>query len=116
MFPSILCSFSQALHGDASCVGVFLGQLRGTQKTLVSESFTEYERGKSSTFREVSVFHKFYMSEQVVDWKGKSIIHFSDNAAAVRILLYGSRNPEIQRMVFEITLRCRELGISISAE
>ena len=50
------------------------------------------------------------------NWRGKSILHYTDNAAAARILSYGSRNPEIQRMVFEITLKCRNLGISISAD
>ena len=59
--------FSQVLHGDASGVGVFLGQLRGVRKMLLSEPFTEYERGRSSTFREVGVFHKFYISDQALE-------------------------------------------------
>ena len=107
---------SQVLHGDASGTGVFLGQLRDNRETLLSEPFNETEREKSSTFREVAVFHKFYKSDQVENWRGKSILHYTDNAAVARILSYGSRNPEIQRMVFEITIICRNLGISISAD
>ena len=68
---------------------------------MLSEPFNEIEKEKSSTFREVAVFYKFYMSDQVENWRGKSILHYTDNAAAARILSYGSRNPETQRMVFE---------------
>ena len=55
-----LLHFKHILHGDASGVGMYLGMIRNQAVTLVSESFTEAEASKSSTYREVSVLALLY--------------------------------------------------------
>ena len=70
---------------------------------------------KSSTFREVSVFLNFFMQSNLEPFKNSSILHYTDSKAAEHIITFGSRNPEIQSMVFYIMLKARAFGISISA-
>ena len=43
-------------------------------------------------------------------------MHFTENMAAAKVISVGSRQPEIQKMVVELTMRCRMLGIEVMAE
>ena len=56
------------------------------------------------------------METNLLPFKNASILQFTDNKAAEHILMFGSRNPEIQQMVFDIVIKCRLYGITLAAQ
>lgn len=48
--------------------------------------------------------------------KGRSIIHRSDNQAAVHILNHGSRLPHLQEEALEVDRLCRRFGLNLTPE
>ena len=97
--------FQNILHGDASGVGMYLGMIRNQAVTLISELFTSTEVTKSSTYREVRVFWSFYMKTNLVPFMNSSILQYTDNKSAEHILTFGSRNPEIEVMIYDIVIK-----------
>ena len=43
-------------------------------------------------------------------------MQLTDNKSAEHILTFCSRNPEIQEMIFDITIKCRSYGITLGAK
>ena len=83
---------------------------------MVSEPFTAWEALESSTAREIHVFHRLYTCTDLSEWRNASILHYTDNQAAERIITFGSRNPVIQCMVHDIYYRCWEYSIQPAAK
>ena len=110
--------FSSAifLAGDASAEGAFLGRIDHDSKTLLSVPFSRFKSEQSSTFREILVFQKFYSSDEVLNFRNKKIVHFTDSQVAVKVLTVGSKQTKIQDMVVDIMLKCRNLGIILQPE
>ena len=104
------------LAGDASEDGAFLGRIGQDSKTMLSVPFNDFECKKSSTYREIAVFHKFYISKEVLNFQNSKIVHFTDNKVAAKIMQFGSRQVGIQDMVVDIMLQCRKLGINLQTE
>lgn len=55
------------------------------------------------------------MKTNLVLFKKASILQFTDNKSVEHILTFGSRNPEIQEIVFDIHIKCRLYGITLAA-
>merc|ERR1712239_36895 len=51
------------------------------------------------------------MGDQADRYRGKSLVHYSDNQAAVSILQKGSRVPALHNMAVEVFLACKERAI-----
>ena len=79
---------------------------------LFREPFSEGDIAKISTFREVKVFWTFYMKTNLLPFKNSSILQYTDNKLIEHILTFGSRNPEIQCMVYNIVMKYRPHGIT----
>ena len=102
--------------GDASSSCGFGAEVSLNGETFTCFTFTEEEKKKSSTWREIYVIKKMYLSHQAERFRNSRILHSCDNLNVTRILEHGSRNPELQKMVMEIYLRCVSLGIMLDAE
>ena len=90
------------LAGDASGCGLYLMQSSGVRRTLISESLTPEKAATSSAMREILVFHRFYCSPQAAQYRGQTLIHYSDNQATVSILSKGSRVQALHTLAVEI--------------
>ena len=101
------------LAGDASGVGLYLMQSSGDRCTLISESLSSEDVDTSSAHREILVFHKFYCSSKADRYRGRTLVHFSDNMATVSILKKGSRVPALHNMAVDIFLACKAKGITL---
>ena len=55
------------------------------------------------------------MQTNLLSFKNASILQYTDSKAAKHILTYGSKNPEIQKLVFDIVIRRRKFGIQLAA-
>ena len=51
------------------------------------------------------------MKTDLTPFKKASILQYTDLKAAEHILTYGSKNPDIQKMVFDIVLKCQKFDI-----
>ena len=99
------------LAGDASGCGLYLMQSSRIRRTLISESLMPEESNTSSTLQEICVFFKFYCSPQAAQYRGQTLIHFTDNQAAASILVKGSRIRALHDMAVKVHLACQENGI-----
>ena len=102
--------------GDASNKGGYGAELSSEGEVLVHFWFSEEERKQSSTWREIRVIEKLYLSEAAKKFANSRVLHSCDNLNVTRILENGSRKRKIQEMVQKIYLRCVELGIVLEAK
>ena len=107
--------YQHVLHRDASGTGVFFGKIRKSLETLLSKPFTKVEASRSSTFIEIRVFWKFYMKTDLTPYKNSSILHFTYSKATKHIITYGSRNEDLQQIVYNIEIKTVLFGISLAA-
>ena len=99
---------------DASDIGFCVYQVDESKDLLFKRMFNENEAKKSSTFRELTAFYDFYMSDKAVKFKNMSILHYTDNMNCETILSNGSRNVALQQMVLDIFIRWKELNLSVN--
>ena len=93
-----------------------LGRLRQNKEMHLSSPFTTKEASKSNTYREVRVFWKFYTLCDLNTYKNASILHYKDCQAAEHIITFGSKNKDIQDMVFDMIMHARIFGIILVAK
>ena len=107
-------SFSTA--GDASDKGFFTYEVDSKEK-LATRSFTEEEARKSSTFRELVALRDTWCDISIVSkYKNMRVRHLTDNKAVTFILKSGSKKPELQKLVVDIVLSCRDYNVALEVE
>ena len=73
------------LHGEASGTGMFLGKIRIGLEISISQLFTEEDASRSSTYRDIMVFWKFYIKTNLDSYRNSSILCLTDSKAAEHI-------------------------------
>ena len=114
--PDLSCSPAAMLITDASDVGCFGFAFGDNYEVLLRRSFTSEERRQSSTVRELLAIKFIYESPACSKFEGKTILHLTDNQAAVAIWNSGSRKKHIQEIATEIFETCRRRNIELKIE
>jgi hypothetical protein len=94
----------------------YAAQLSVPGKFLVHFEFSEEEKKWSSTYRELRVLHALYTSDKVKQFSGQRLLHSCDNLNVSKIVQYGSRNKDIQKLVVEMYEACTANSIDMVAE
>ena len=76
----------------------------------------DMEQKESSTWREIKVIEKMYLSNAIKKFANSRVLHSCDNLNVTRILENGSGKEKIQVLVQNIYLRCVKLGIVLEVE
>jgi len=103
------------LVSDASESHAFVYLADGTFRFVADFPFLDDQRGASSTLRELLALSKTLLLDgQSFLAKNLRLLYWqTDNKACTWIIQHGSRNPTLQRIVFTIKCRERDLGISV---
>ena len=117
----LVIQYQTLVASDASGIGNYMYNLsmlneEGVLDVLARRVFSEEEKKQSSTYRELSAFADFYLSERALSFKNQNILHFTDSENCSRILTVGSKNPRLHFMVRAIILKCQELGIKLTVD
>lgn len=99
---------------DASDIGFCVYELCKGNIVLSKRVFNEVEARKSSTVRELTAFHDFYLSDSVKQFRNMSIVHYTDNKNCETILTVGSRNVNLQQMVLDIFIAWKHLNLIVT--
>lgn len=99
---------------DASDIGFCVYNVDDNRELLFKRLFNDCEARKSSTYRELTAFYDFYMSDKVLKFKNLSILHYTDNKNCEIILTNGSRNVVLQQMILDIFIRWKELNLTVN--
>lgn len=81
-------------------------------KKLSGRIFTNWEQGRSSTFRELLALSDFYkaFSNQL---RGTAIIHLTDNQVVTYVMQKGSNKTDLQKMAIAIYKACKNQDIHL---
>ena len=101
---------------DASGEGAFGYEMSDKYKVLLRKAFSEEEKRASSTVRELLALKFIYTSSLADPWRGRRILHLTDNQAVVAITQNGSSSVHLQKIAVEIFRSCREKKIELLVE
>ena len=80
----------------------------------ISRPFSEAESQESSTFKDLTAIHETWIKEDNLrEFSGQTVGHYTDNKACVFILGGGSRQPKLQSLALAIFLSLRQYGITL---
>ena len=80
-------------------------------RSMSKGNFSEYEAGKSSTWRELQrTFNILSSSVQLI--QGQILKYHTDNKNVERVVSVGSRTPELQEQVIGIFRLCIQYNIT----
>ena len=101
------------LVSDASDKKAFLF-FNGDISVTTDYTFDKDEKLASSTYRELKAIETFllFLISKAVLLRNKTFFWQTDNRALEYIMSKGSRNPIIQKMVFQARLLCHRLGLT----
>ena len=105
--------FLNVIASDASNSGC--GSLLNNEDTKALRLFSDEEKGKHSTYRElVAVWHALESFLSKISFsKVKMLV---DNQSAARIIDVGSMKPDIHKIAMDIFFLCIENGITLEVE
>ena len=101
------------LASDASGVGCGVIQFECDAISLVDQyAFSEAEAAKGSTVRELIAFKRIYYFLALL-FRNRSVLHYTDNLALVRLFEIGSRRSLLHAMLFDIFIKLNEYKINL---
>ena len=109
--PLVMHSTTVASDASASGCGTIRFTCDGIE--LVDQyTFSEVEAGLSSTLRELIAFKRLYAVLCFI-MANRSVLHYTDNLALVKLFEIGSRRSLLHSMLFDIFLKLREFNITL---
>jgi hypothetical protein len=113
VIPSI--TTCEVIAGDASGEGLYAAHFSGVQNTVYSRKLTLHEKSQSSTFRECLVILGIYTNSNspIGSFKGRKILHLTDNKGVVSVFTIGSPKPALQEMAVKVFRVANSLGLKL---
>lgn len=104
--------FDTFVYSDASEQGYGGYAISNQQRLVCQGHWSENERAKSSTWRELKTVHNMLLAigQQL---HGHKLQWYSDNQNIVRIAARGSRKPDLQGLVVEVIQLSKEFNILV---
>ena len=105
----------EVFAGDASGEGLYAAHFSGVNNTIYSRKLTLFEKSLSSTHRECLVILGIYTDSQspIALFRGKRILHFTDNKGVVSVFTIGSTKPALQAMAVKVFQVANSLGLKL---
>ena len=100
---------------DASSSGLGAHTQAGSKEVIIHKNFSPYECSTSSTYREVYAI-LYALSALKSIHKGETILWYTDNWAASKIIRKGSPKPELHEMAEKIFELCKQHHIKLLVE
>ena len=100
--PSI--TTCEVIAGDASGEGLYAAHLSDKNSTVNSKKLKPAEKSESSTYREFIVILGIHTEalSPISLFKGKQILHLTDNKGVVSVFTIGSPKPALQAMALKV--------------
>ena len=113
IIPSI--TKCEVIAGDASGEGLYAAHFSGVNNTIYSRKLTLSEQSQSSTFCECLVILGIYTDSNgpISLFKGRQILHLTDNKGVVSIFTIGSPKPALQAMALKVFKVANSLGMKL---
>ena len=111
--PSI--TTCEVVAGDVSGEGLYAAHFSGVNNTIYSRKMTLSEQSQSSTYCECLVILGIYTESLslIFSFKGKKILHLSDNKGIVSVFTIGSPKPALQAMATKVYKVANSLGLKL---
>lgn len=111
------CLSSVIIYSDASNV-TFGAYCVEVQNKVFHKMWNEYEKGQSSTWRELKAIEQAIVINELLinEFKDKSIKWYTDNQTCLRIVKAGNVKEHPQQLFFSIFSLCMQEGISIDIQ
>ena len=105
----------EVFAGDASGEGLYAAHFSDVNITVYSRKLKLSEKSLSSTHRECLVILGIYTDSQspISSFKGKRILHFTDNKGVVSVFTIGSTKPALQAMAVKVFRVANSLGLKL---
>ena len=100
---------------DASSSGLGAHTQAGSKEAIIHKNFSPQECGTSSTYREVYAI-LFALSSLKYIHKGETILWYTDNWAASKIIRKGSPKPDLHEMAEKVFNLCKKYQIKLLVE
>ena len=99
---------------DASDLGFYSYLVGPPKEFLAARAFTEEEKGRSSTWRELAAIKETWTDPGRLErFRGWKLVHYTDNKATAAIVARGSRQPHLQELIRDTIMAMRAFEVEI---